>query len=85
MELTTLAPSILKSFCRVTMMLGLFGKGRFIESKVFRPIIMWCPMVSDLKCFKSSGQCQGKVLLMPMVRFFAIATIMEMRVGVVKL
>ena len=38
-----------------------------------------CPKVTFLKYAKSAGRCQGIWLLWPMMRFFAIATMREMR------
>ena len=46
-----------------------------MDSKVFRPMITGCPSVFFLNQAKSAGRCQGNLLLMPITRFLAIATI----------
>src|SRR5215470_9715632 len=51
------------------------GRGFPIDSKVFRPITMTCPVVIFLNHLKSSGRCQGMVLRKPMTRLRDIAAI----------
>jgi hypothetical protein len=52
-------------------------RGVPIDSKVFRPMITACPIVSRRKRFKSSGNRQGMALLRPIVRLRANAATME--------
>src|SRR5450830_883704 len=66
---------------RVMTILRRFGKGRLIESKVLRPMMMGWPEVVRLKCARSSGRCQGRVLLMPMPRRLSVATMTDNAAG----
>ena len=50
------------------------GSGRPMESQVFRPMMIGCPLVSLLKSFRSSGKCHGSWPSRPMTRLLAIAT-----------
>src|SRR5699024_2889766 len=50
------------------------GSTRPIDSNVFLPIIMVCPIVFFLKFFKSSGRCQGILLSHPITWLLFIAT-----------
>ena len=53
------------------------GKGRPMNSWVFRPMMMWWPIVRDLKSFNSAGRCQGTAPSRPITRLRDMATIRE--------
>jgi len=57
----------------------LAGSTRPIDSKVLRPMMRWCPSVSCLKRFRSSGRCQGIRLRCPMTPLRATAAMMATR------
>src|SRR5574343_398360 len=60
-------------------MLRRLGSGRPRDSQVLRPMMMGWPLVVSLKCFRSSGRCQGSAprpssLVQPMMPLRAMAT-----------
>src|SRR5580658_8055216 len=57
------------------------GSGLPIESKVRRPISSGLPSVTDLKCCRSSGRCQGNSPPRPITPLSAIATTSTMLAG----
>src|ERR1051325_2162995 len=50
-----------------------FGSGLPMDSNVFRPITITCPVVVSLNHLKSSGMCQGILFPIPITRFSDIA------------
>ena len=54
-------------------MLILLGKGRPMDSYVFRPMIIGLPEVKALNLFKSSGIFHGKELFLPITKFLDTA------------
>src|SRR5450830_37257 len=71
---TVSTPACDHSRLRVMTILRRFGRGRPMESKVLRPMMIGWPEVVRLKCARSSGKCQGRVLLMPMPCLLSVAT-----------
>src|SRR3989344_1933400 len=72
-EWQIITPSGLKLGSRVMTILSRFGKGRPIDSNVFRPIITGWPVVIALNLFKSSGIFQRSLLFFPNSLFLPIA------------
>ncbi len=67
--------------CEESTIFRLFGSGRPMDSKVFRPITIVPPVVRRLKFWRSSGRCHGSCPLLPITRLSAIAAI-RMKSGV---
>ncbi len=68
----TTHPSISVTDSETTIFI-LFGNGRPIDSYVFRPIIMVCPVVSDFTRLRSDEIRQIRSLFLPISRFFPMA------------
>ena len=66
-----------KLLCRETTILVRLGKALPMDSKVFRPIMTECPVVSNLNCFKSAESFQSNWLSFPITPSNAVATIIE--------
>src|SRR5450830_1782923 len=74
---TLSTPACDQAGLRVMTILRRLGGGRPIESKVLRPMMMGWPEVVRLKWARSSGKCQGRVLLMPMPPAMSVATMTQ--------
>src|SRR4051812_11802036 len=81
-EWATSTPGADQVGSRVTTIVGRPGRGRPpMESKVRRPMIIGCPIVSALKRRWSAGRRQGRRLSMPMARLAAMAAIRVILIG----
>ena len=74
-EWTTVQPGM-SSACRVRTTFVRPGSGRPSERKVLRPITTGWPVVTALKCRRSSEMCHSRAFLSPITPFSATATMM---------
>ena len=70
----TSAPSSARPGLRLTTMLRRPGSGLPTSSQVLRPMMIAWPIVTFLKCFRSSGMRQGTLPSLPMTPSSPMAT-----------